>query len=636
MLIIPSDVEIQKQFFKMNQNKAPRPDGLTSGFFKASWEVIGHEVVDSIEHFFATAFLSASANATILSFIPKFHGATKVSDFRPISCLNTVYKVISRHLVTRLKPFLPEFILPCQIAFVKDRLLVENTTLASELVNGYHKNKGSKRITIKVDIAKAFDTLSWEFLLTCLEGLHLPQSLVSWIKACICTTNFMVGYNGTVNGYFKGKRGLRQGDLLSPHLFVIAMNFLSMMLNRAVATERSKYHAKCEKMKLTHLSFADDLLIFIDGSIESVQTVLKVLREFELRSGLAVSFQKTGFFASGLSQDELDTIQASTGMSHGSLPFRYLGVPLNSKKLSLSACQPLLQQVKSRFSAWSVKSLSFSGRLLLIKTVISGITTFWSSAFILPKSCIKKINSMCSLFLWKGSLEGHHSAKVAWDTVTLTKEQGGLGVKDLLLWNKASCLRLIWIMFFREDSVWAIWFKEVILNGSVHNYWIVKPRQSNSWLVNKLIKLSSEVFPLIKMRLENGRSDRFWSDNWAPLGLVSALRDSPNSRLGIPLNAAIASLFRDDHWNLPAVRSEEMLQVCAFLTTIQLTENHDYYEWEIEGKINSNFCTGEVYTYLRGAIATHSWTKAIWYPHAIPRHSFHSWLVTLNIYPTKV
>ena len=130
-------------------------------------------------------------------------------------------------------------------------------------------------------------------------------------------------------------------------------------------------------------------------------------------------------------------------------------------------------------------------------------------------------------------------------------------------------------MFFREDSVWAIWFKEVILNGSVHNYWIVKPRQSNSWLVNKLIKLSSEVFPLIKMRLENGRSDRFWSDNWAPLGLVSALRDSPNSRLGIPLNAAIASLFRDDHWNLPAVRSEEMLQVCAFLTTIQLTENHD-------------------------------------------------------------
>lgn len=97
------------------------PDGLTSGFFKASWEVIGQGLVDSIQHFFATAFLPASANATILSLIPKFPEATKVSDFQPISCLNTVYKVISRLLVTRLKPFLPEFIVPCQTAFVKDR-----------------------------------------------------------------------------------------------------------------------------------------------------------------------------------------------------------------------------------------------------------------------------------------------------------------------------------------------------------------------------------------------------------------------------------------------------------------------------------------------------------------------------------
>lgn len=175
--------------------------------------------------------------------------------------------------------------------------------------------------SIKVDIAKAFDTLSWEFLLSCLEGLQVPQKFISWIKA--------------------------------------------------------------------HLSFADDLLIFIDGSLSSVQNVLQVLKEFELRSGLAVSFQKTSFYASGLTEQELSTIQASTGMQHGSLPFRYLGVPLNSRKLSIVNCEPLLQQVKSRLSSWSVKTLSFAGRLLLIKTVIAGITTFWCSAFILPKSCVE-------------------------------------------------------------------------------------------------------------------------------------------------------------------------------------------------------------------------------------------------------
>ena len=110
---------------------------------------------------------------------------------------------------------------------------------------------------------------------------------------------------------------------------------------------------------------------------------------------------------------------------------RYLGVPLCTKKLSLQNCEPLLQQIKHRFSSWSVKALSFAGRLLLIKTVIAGVSTFWCSSFILPKSCINKINSMCGLFLWKGSSEGHHTAKVSWETVTLTKEQGGLGVNDL-------------------------------------------------------------------------------------------------------------------------------------------------------------------------------------------------------------
>ena len=276
---------------------------------------------------------------------------------------------------------------------------MKNTILASELINGYYRKNCSKRIIIKVDIEKAFDTLSWDFMFTCLESLRLPYLFRSWLRACICKTSFMVGYNGTVNGYFKGKRGLRQGDPLSPYLFVMAMNYLSLMLNQPAEANKIMYHPKCNTMKLTHLSFADDLLIFIDGSIDSVQNFLQVLREFELKSGLAVSFQETSFYSSRLTEQENDAIKASTGMTHGELPFRYLGVLFNSRKLSLPNCQPLIQQVKVRLSSWSVKTLSFSGQLLLIKTVIAGITTFWCSAFILLKACIDKINSMCNLFL---------------------------------------------------------------------------------------------------------------------------------------------------------------------------------------------------------------------------------------------
>lgn len=228
---------------------------------------------------------------------------------------------------------------------------MENTILAGELVTGYHNKQGPESITIKVDIAKAFDTLSWEFLFNCLEGLRLPDLLLKRLRACICTINFMIGYNGSVHGYFKGKCGLRQDDPLSPYLFVIAMNLLSIMLNNAAADLKIKYHSKCASSKLTHLCFADDLLIFIDGSLSSVQNVLQVMREFELRSGLAVSVQKSSFFAFGLSQQELDTIKASTGMPQPSLPVRYLGVPLNTKKLTIHNCEVWIQQVKGRLTS---------------------------------------------------------------------------------------------------------------------------------------------------------------------------------------------------------------------------------------------------------------------------------------------
>lgn len=164
-----------------------------------------------------------------------------------------------------------------------------------------------------------------------------------------------------------------------------------------------------------------------------------------------------------------------------SLPVHYLGVPLCTKKLTLLNCEGLLQQIKTKFSSWSSKALSFAGRLLLIKTVITGITTFWCSTFILPKACVKCINSLCGVFLWKGDIEEHHSARVAWTEVTKPKTEGGMGIKDLSIRNKACCLKLIWLMFFQAGSVWVAWFREDILQGSVSNLWITKPSQRYSW-----------------------------------------------------------------------------------------------------------------------------------------------------------
>lgn len=305
MTTLPSTDEITNTMFKFNPNKAPGPDGLTSGFFKSAWTIVGEEVVAAVSHYFTTGFMPAATNSIILSLIPKKPGATSINKFRSVSCCNTIYKVISKLLVARMKPIIPAITVKNQTAFVKGRLLVENALLAGKLVHGYHHSKGPKRITIKVDIAKAFDTLNWDFLFSFLRGLEIPEQYLRWLKGCVCTTSFSVGYNGNVHGYFKGTRGLRQGDPLSPYLFVLVMNALSLMLNKAAADGKFSYHYMCKDSKVTHLCFADDLLIFLDGSLQSVSNVLKVLKEFEDVSGLAVSLPKTSFFSSGLSHAEI-------------------------------------------------------------------------------------------------------------------------------------------------------------------------------------------------------------------------------------------------------------------------------------------------------------------------------------------
>lgn len=151
--------EIREVIFHMPSNKAPGPDGYTTEFFKASWSIIGKDLTIAVQSFFQKGFLPKGLNATILALIPKKEAATEMKDYRPISCCNVLYKVISKIVTNRLKATLPQCISANQSAFVNDRLLVENLLLATEIVKYYHKEDVSPRCALKIDIAKAFDSV---------------------------------------------------------------------------------------------------------------------------------------------------------------------------------------------------------------------------------------------------------------------------------------------------------------------------------------------------------------------------------------------------------------------------------------------------------------------------------------------
>ncbi|XP_039020866.1 uncharacterized protein LOC120152811 [Hibiscus syriacus] len=169
------------------------------------------------------------------------------------------------------------------------------------------------------------------------------------------------------------------------------MNILSNLLNLVVAKGLFAYHPKCKRIGLTHLSFADDLLIFCKGTIDSVVGVLTILDHFYELSGLNLNATKCTFFTSGISNRNTDHIKRATGFQLGCLPVRYLGIPLITRKLSEKDCGPLIDSIKARLTIWSGKFLSYAGRLELVRAVLFSIANYWRRQLLLPQSVICKI-----------------------------------------------------------------------------------------------------------------------------------------------------------------------------------------------------------------------------------------------------
>ncbi|WP_222196283.1 RNA-directed DNA polymerase, partial [Modestobacter italicus] len=191
----------------------------------------------------------------------------------------------------------------------------------------YHRDAGPPRCALKIDIRKAYDSVNWEALFAILRHMGTHTHLLNCIVACVTTPMFSVAVNGELAGFFAGKKGLRQGDPMSPFLFVIVMEVLSRSLSRATMRDDFDYHFRCEKVSLSHLYFADDLFLFAKATSGSVQIFMDVLKEFAMFSGLHINPAKSDLFISGASDSVKDDIVRITGINLGCLPMRYLGVP---------------------------------------------------------------------------------------------------------------------------------------------------------------------------------------------------------------------------------------------------------------------------------------------------------------------
>lgn len=341
-----------------------------------------------------------------------------------------------------------------QAAFLKGRSLGENVLLSSELIRNYGKSICQRSCMLKVDIRKAFDTMCWEFVMKLLEAQNFPPLFSCWIKECICSPRFSIAINGELAGFFPGKKGLRQGDCISPYLFIMVMETLSKLLEAAVVHGKVRLHPQCANPLITHLLFADDLLVFSDGSRHSITGIMDVMQQFKEISGLDINPAKTEIFFGGYDELHCSVVSSLSGFKLGTFPTRYLGLPLNPKRITATTLQPFVEKITNKLHSWTVKSLSFAGKIKMVSSVIYGMVNFWSSVFNLPKQFYAKVDSLCSAFLWKNKTDSARGARVAWRDVCKPKAEGGLGIRLLEEFQKVFRLKQVWSLFCSAGSLW--------------------------------------------------------------------------------------------------------------------------------------------------------------------------------------
>ncbi|GJU23248.1 hypothetical protein Tco_1156590 [Tanacetum coccineum] len=366
-----------------------------------------------------------------------------------------------------------------------------------------------------LDIQKAYDMVDWKFLETILVGFGFHPKMVQWIMVYVSGASYSIHVNGNLHGWFKGKRGLQQGDPLSLYLFTLVMEVLTLMLQRRV----------------------HDLFLFARVYPNLVSVIMDALEEFKQVSGLVPSIPKgTAFFCN---------------------------VP-NAIKATILNSMPFAE-----VNDWRNKFLSLAGRLQLIRSVLSSVHIYWAFVFILPTRIVHELEQLMRGFLWRQGEIKKGKAKVAWDSICMPKHEGGLGIRRIDDFNVALMATHIWRILTHKESLWVKWVHKYKPNGC--SFWDVPCRGDVSWGWRKLLQI---------------RSTR-WPPDWLS-------RFPSMAQLHVPL---------------------------------LLDDMDDVILWRDKDGVLRSFLVACVWDTIRARADMVQWYNVVWFPHCIPRHAIHMWLV---------
>lgn len=516
-----SEEEVLSAIKSCDGNKAPGPDGFNMLCIKKGWKFMKGEIMTFLAEFHKNGRLPKCINSSFITLVPKVENPIGLSDYRPISLIGCMYKILSKVLAARLKVTIPVVVGEVQSAFTGGKNIQDGILIANEVVDSWKKER-KQGLIIKLDFQKAFGNLNWNYTLEMMMIMGFPNKWILWIKECLSSSWIYVLVNGSSSLDFQMEKGVRQGDPLSPFLFIIAVEGLNWMFKNAVSQGSLCGLAMGNAGPIiTHLQFADDTLVFCKAILEEVQTVKSLLCEFEEISGLKINYHKSILCGVGITDSNLQLFAEAFNCHSQKLPVKYLGMPLGANPKLKSTWKPVIDKVRSRLASWKRRYISFGGRVVLIKSVLCSLPIFYMSLFKMPEGVIKSIESIQAKFLWGGSDLKKKLHMVAWTKITQKKESGGLGIKKIKAMNEALLIKWWWRFGVEKNALWrnvinskykmgeSSWIPKLELNRKVSSIWkdIMSIQDTNP-------SMHAQYFENIRFKVGDGSSIKFWMDPW--------------------------------------------------------------------------------------------------------------------------
>ncbi|GJW05294.1 RNA-directed DNA polymerase, eukaryota [Tanacetum coccineum] len=480
---------------------------------------IGPDFCGAVEHFFVNGSFAKGCNSSFIALIPKVADAKFVNDYRPISLIGSVYKVVSKILANRLSLVIAGIVSNTQSAFVADRQILDGPFILNEVLQ-WCKKKHKKALFFKVDFAKAYDSVRWDFLIDVLEAFGFGSKWCKWIRGTFCFAKASVLVNGSPSDEFQFHCGLKQGDPLSPFLFILLMESLHLSVSRAVNDGWFKGIRLNDNISLSHLFYADDALFVGEWSDANLRGIIYILKCFYLASGLQINISKSQIMGVGVPRNSVEAMAASIGCSFLESKFRYLGVMVGECMSRHKAWDDVVAKLRKRLSKWKAKTLSIGGRFTLLKSVLGASPLYTMSIFKVPKGVLKAMESIRSNFFKGADHSENKISWVAWDKILASKKKGGLGVSSYHALNRALLLKWVWRFVSQDGSLWFRIIKAIhgdsIDSFTVHasSIWnsILKEVQVLKSQVSVAEKMSSDLVASFRRAVRGGIEQQQLSD----------------------------------------------------------------------------------------------------------------------------